>query len=63
MKPKPNRLLLGVLVGMELVSACLAWRDLAHRGNDGVRGNKNTWRVLIVVNPGNSVFYWVFGRR
>ena len=62
MERKGKGLLLGGLVGVEVVSAALAWRDLARRSNDQVRGNKNAWRVLIAVNPGNSVAYWVFGR-
>jgi len=47
---------------MEVVSAVLAWRDLGWRTDDQVRGNKKTWRVFIVLNPGNSFAYWIFGR-
>jgi hypothetical protein len=28
-----------------------------------VRGSKRFWRALILLNPGNSVLYWLFGRR
>ena len=62
MEPKAKQLL-GGLVAVEVVSAALAWRDLASRNDDRVRGNKNAWRVFMVLNPGNSVVYWVFGRR
>jgi len=58
--PKP---LLIALVVAEAVSAALAWRDLAGRESDQVRGAKNGWRVLISLNPGNSLAYWAFGRR
>ena len=58
--PKP---LLVTLVGAEIVSAAFAWRDLARRSADRVRGPKNVWRAVIAANPGNSVVYWVFGRR
>lgn len=58
--PKP--LLVG-LVAAELVSAVFAWRDLARRNNDQIRGAKPGWRVFITLNPGNSLAYWAFGRR
>jgi hypothetical protein len=62
MKRKPNKPLLGALVAVELVAAKLAWRDLAKRGDAQVRGNKNAWRILILLNPGNSLVYWGIGR-
>jgi hypothetical protein len=55
--------LLAGVVAVELASAALAWRDLARRTDDQVRGKKPLWRVFITMNPGNSLFYWVFGRR
>lgn len=58
--PKP---LLVALVAAELISAALAWRDLAHRTNDQTRGAKTGWRVCITLNPGNSLTYWALGRR
>lgn len=58
--PKP--LLVG-LVATELVSAVFAWRDLARRNNDQIRGAKGGWRVFITLNPGNSLAYWAFGQR
>ena len=58
-----RRLLLAIIVPIEVVLAGLAWRDLATRTNDEVRGNKNLWRAFVTINPGNSVIYWLFGRR
>lgn len=58
--PKP--LLVG-LVAAELVSAVFAWRDLARRGDDQIRGAKTGWRVFITLNPGNSLAYWAVRRR
>ena len=55
MKGKPKKLLLGVLVLVQVVSAVLAWRDLASRSNDEVRGSKKAWRPFIVLNPGISL--------
>jgi len=47
---------------VQVISAVLAWRDLGLRTADQVRGNKKSWRVFIVLNPGNSFAYWIFGR-
>jgi hypothetical protein len=58
-----KRLLLAIIVPIEVLLAALAWRDLARRADDEVRGNKNVWRVFVSINPGNSVIYWLFGRR
>jgi hypothetical protein len=41
----------------------MAWRDLARRSDNQVRGRKNLWRVFITVNPGNSIVYWLVGRQ
>jgi hypothetical protein len=51
------------IVVAEIVSAGLAWRDLARRSDHQVRGKKNFWRAVIAINPGNSLVYWVVGRR
>jgi hypothetical protein len=58
-----KRLLLAIIVPIEILFAVLAWRDLAGRTEDEVRGNKNLWRVFVSINPGNAVIYWLFGRR
>lgn len=58
-----KKTLAAVLVVVEVVSAVLAWRDLAGRTDDKVRGSKKLWRTVIRMNPGNSFAYWAFGRR
>jgi hypothetical protein len=58
-----KRLLLAIIVPVEVLLAVLAWRDLAGRTEDEVRGNKTLWRVFLSINPGNAVIYWLFGRR
>jgi hypothetical protein len=45
------------------VSAAYAWRDLNRRTPDRIRGNRRFWRIVILLNPGNSLLYWLFGRR
>jgi hypothetical protein len=56
-------LLVAALVPIQVVLCVLAWRDLARRTDDQVRGRKNFWRVFVTLNPGNAVMYWLFGRR
>ncbi len=63
MSMKRQRLLVAIIVASQVVLAALAWRDLARRTDDQVRGKKNFWRVFVTINPGNSVAYWLFGRR
>jgi hypothetical protein len=60
---KPSKPVIAVIVAAQVVSCALAWRDLAQRSDDQVRGRKNLWRVFITVNPGNSIVYWLAGRR
>jgi hypothetical protein len=54
---------MAVVIPVELAASALAWRDLARRGDDAVRGRKSLWRVVISLNPGNSILYWLVGRR
>ena len=58
-----RKLLIAILVPVEVVSAVLAWRDLTRRPDAEVRGSKRFWRVFVVVNPGNSLLYWLIGRQ
>jgi hypothetical protein len=58
-----KKLLAAIIVPSQVVLAVLAWRDLARRTDDEVRGDKNVWRAFVSINPGNSLIYWLFGRR
>jgi hypothetical protein len=58
-----KRLLAAIIIPIQVVLAALAWRDLAARTDDQVRGAKKFWRIFVSINPGNSVLYWLFGRR
>jgi hypothetical protein len=51
------------IVLVEIWLALLAWRDLGRRHHDQVRGNPKMWRALIAIQPGNSLIYWLLGRR
>lgn len=63
MTARRNWMAAAVLVPIEVCLAVLAWRDLARRSEDQVRGRKRLWRLFVSINPGNSAFYWLFGRR
>lgn len=58
-----RRLILSIIVPIQVALAVLAWRDLNRRDDSQVRGRKRLWRVFVVINPGNALFYWLFGRR
>jgi hypothetical protein len=60
---RPPKPVLVTIVVAQVVSAVLAWRDLSARSDERVRGPKKLWRVMIAANPGNSVAYWILGRR
>lgn len=60
---KPNRKVILAVVAVEAAAAALAYRDLAGRHQDQVRGPKTLWRIFIGINPGNSLLYWLVGRR
>jgi membrane-anchored protein YejM (alkaline phosphatase superfamily) len=60
----PKRLaVFAVILMVELVFATFAWRDLRNRTEDQVRGSKRVWHVAILANPGNSIAYWLIGRK
>jgi len=56
-------MVIAALVAVDLVLATVAWRDLNRRSEGEVRGTKRFWRVVILANPGNSIAYWLFGRK
>lgn len=62
MTQRQKKWLVGILIPLEVASCALAWRDLVRRPDEKVRGKKNVWRTFITINPGNSLFYWLFGR-
>jgi hypothetical protein len=63
MHPNQKKLVMVSLVVLEVIATRLAWRDLARRSDDQVRGRKSLWRVFVSLNPGNSLIYWAIGRR
>lgn len=63
MRSRPKRIALVALVLAEVGLAALTWRDLRHRPADQIRGNKRFWRVISLINPGNSIAYWLVGRK
>jgi hypothetical protein len=63
MRSRPKRLALAVLTVAEIGLAAWTWRDIRNRPAEEIRGSKRLWRVISTINPGNSVFYWLVGRR
>ena len=55
--------LLTALVVFDLVLAAFTFRDLRGRDESQIRGSKRFWRIATIANPGNSLAYWLFGRR
>ena len=56
-------IILAVIVAIELVVATFAWRDLKTRPAESLRGSKRFWHLTIIANPGNSIVYWLIGRK
>jgi hypothetical protein len=63
MSKRKRWVLAAIVVPVQVVLAVLAWRDLSRRTDDQVRGKKLLWRLFVSLNPGNSVIYWLLGRR
>ncbi|HEY3830569.1 MAG TPA: hypothetical protein VGL57_15370 [Solirubrobacteraceae bacterium] len=63
MTKKRKLILAAIVVPIQVKLAVLAWRDLDRRADEEVRGNKRLWRVFVSINPGNSLIYWLLGRR
>jgi hypothetical protein len=60
---KPTKPVLVATAAVQMASALLAWRDLSTRPDNEVRGSKKFWRIFVLLNPGNSLAYWIVGRR
>lgn len=58
--PRP---VLVAILAVQSVTAVFAWRDLKARDAARVRGSKRFWRIAVLLNPGNALLYWLFGRR
>lgn len=60
---KRRRQALMIIVPVQVCLAVLAWRDIGRRSDRQLRGRRGVWRVIVVLNPGNALLYWLFGRR
>jgi hypothetical protein len=58
-----KRLVVMVVVPIQVFLAVLAWRDMSRRTDAQIRGTRRLWRVVVLLNPGNSLLYWLLGRR
>jgi hypothetical protein len=62
-KRAPSPKVIAAIVVGHLVLTSLAWRDIGHRPDDQIRGNKKVWRVATGANSVNSLAYFIFGRK
>ena len=63
MQRPSKKQVIAAVVAVEVVSATYAYRDLSKRSDESVRGPKRMWRIVMALNPGNSIIYWLLGRR
>jgi len=52
-----------VMALVQVTLAAMAWRDLAHRPTEQVRGPKWRWALVIVVNFIGPLSYFRWGRK
>ena len=52
-----------VVGAIETIATAAAWRDLAKRPAEDVRGPKLVWRLASFVQPVGPLAYFVVGRR
>jgi hypothetical protein len=60
---KPSRPVLIVLVILHIIVTAVTLRDLGKRTEAQVRGSRWFWRVFTPLQMGNSVVYWLVGRK
>ena len=58
-----KRQLFAALMVVDLIVAAFTFRDLRRRDADRIRGSKRFWRIVTIANPGNSLAYWLIGRK
>jgi hypothetical protein len=60
---KPSRPILVALAILHLIVTAITLRDLSQRQDAQVRGPRWFWRLFVPLQMGNSVLYWLVGRR
>ena len=60
---KPSRPALVALVIVHIIVTAFTLRDLSQRTDTQVRGPRWFWRVFTPLNLGNSLVYWLIGRK
>ena len=60
---KPSRQVLVALAILHILITAITLRDLSQRSDAQVRGPRWFWRVFTPLQMGNSVVYWLVGRR
>ena len=60
---KPSRPVLIALVILHIIVTAVTLRDLKQRTDTQVRGPRWLWRVFTPLQMGNSLVYWLVGRK
>jgi hypothetical protein len=60
---KPSRPVLIALVSLHIIVTAVTLRDLSQRTDTQVRGPSWFWRLFTPLQMGNSVAYWLVGRK
>jgi hypothetical protein len=60
---KPSRPVLVTLLILHVAVTAITLRDLSQRSETQIRGPRWFWRVFTPIQMGNSLVYWLVGRR
>ena len=60
---KPSRPVLIALMILHIIVTAVTLRDLKQRTDTQVRGPRWLWRVFTPLQMGNSLVYWLVGRK
>jgi hypothetical protein len=55
--------LIAAILALHTVVTAFTWRDIRNRPDDQIRGSKKLWRLVSAANTGNSIIYFVLGRK
>ena len=60
---KPSRPVIVVLVVLHIIVTAITLKDLSQRSDAQIRGPRWFWRAFTPLQMGNSVVYWLVGRK
>lgn len=60
---RSQKTVVSAVAAVEVALTLAAWRDLASRPAEGVRGSKKYWALAALVQPVGPLAYFAVGRR